>query len=377
MLKKTSKYRLYPTKRQQHLLEQTLEECRWVYNQTLAHRKDAWEQKQQSVSLFDTNHLLTQWKSERQSLYQVYSQVLQNVQVRVDLAFKAFFRRVKAKENPGFPRFKGRGWYDSFTFSQTGFALFDDKLKLSKIGLLKIKLHRPINGKIKTLTIRRTSTGKWFACFSCVDVPNQVLQPSNSVVGIDLGLITFAMLSDGKKIDNPRFFQSEQKLLKRAQQQLSKAKKGSPKHKKHKKVVARVHERISNKRSNFAHQLSHKLINKYGTIVFENLNIKRMLQNGNKGLSKSISDAAWNQLVSYTTYKAESAGRQVILIDPRNTSQMCSRCGQIVKKKLSDRVHKCPSCNLKMDRDLNAAINILRLGLQSPAVKLRSLRIRS
>jgi len=370
MAQKTFKYRIYPTKHQQTLLRQTLEECRWLYNRVLAHRKNVWETEQRSVSLYETISKLSEWKAERETLKSVYAQVLQNVCVRVDLAFKAFFRRVKAGESPGYPRFKGKGRYDSFTYPQSGFKLDGNKLRLSKIGFVKVNLHRPIDGKVKTCTIRRIND-KWFICFSCGYVPTYTLPPSDRTVGIDLGLKSFATLSDGKKIDNPRFLRSEEKELKRVYKKLSKADKGTPERTKRRRVVSRVYERINNKRTNFAHQLSRELVNKYGTIVFENLNIKRMLQNRGSGLNKSISDAAWNQLVQYTMYKAEDAGRRVVLVDPRNTSKMCSRCGQLVEKGLSDRVHKCPSCNLEMDRDLNAAINILRLGLQSHPKSLR------
>jgi putative transposase len=345
-------------------MERTLDLCRWVYNQTLAYRKNAWEQDNKSVSKFDTYNKLPAWKVEKPELAEVHSQVLQNVQERVDLAFKAFFRRVKLGEKPGYPRFKGRGWYDSFTFPQSGFKLVSGKLRLSKIGDIKIKLHRPIEGKIKRLTIRRTSTGKWFACFSVeIDDPPKPPWKDGSMVGIDVGLESFATLSNGEKIDNPRFFRSEEKALAKAQKRLSKCEKGTPERRKALKVVQRIHERIANRRYDFAHQISNQLVSKYGLIAFEDLSITNMLKNHN--LAKSISDAAWRMLVTITSYKAESAGSIVVLVDPRNTSQLCSRCGLKVNKSLSDRVHECPQCGLVMDRDENAAINILRLGLQS------------
>ena len=167
-MRKTFMFRLYPTRQQITLLSDTLELCRWVYNETLATRKNAWEQEHQSLSLYATNKLLTGWKQAKPELARVHSQVLQNVQERVDLAFKAFFRRVKAGgEKPGYPRFKGYGRYDSFTFKQSGFALQGKGVQLSKIGLVKINRHRPIEGTIKTLSIRRDAVGNWYACFSC------------------------------------------------------------------------------------------------------------------------------------------------------------------------------------------------------------------
>ncbi len=363
-MRKSFKYRIYPTKSQRSRMERTLDLCRWVYNQTLAYRKDVWETEGRSISKYETHNLLPGWKTENPELTEVHSQVLQNVQERVELAFKAFFRRVKSGEKPGYPRFKGKGWYDSFTFPQSGFKLVSGKLRLSKIGDVKIKLHRPIEGEIKRLTIRRTPTGKWFACFSVeVDPPPNPPWKDGLMAGIDVGLESFASLSNGEKIDNPRFFRSEEKALAKAQRRLSKCEKGTPERRKARKVVQRIHERIANRRYDFAHQISNQLVAKYGLIAFEDLNIKNMIQNHH--LAKSISDAAWRMLVTTTSYKAESAGSKVVLVDPRNTSQLCSRCGLKVPKSLSDRVHECPQCGLVMDRDENAAINILRLGLQS------------
>jgi len=345
-------------------MERTLDLCRWTYNQTLAYRKEAWEKESRSTSKYETNNLLPGWKTEKPELNDVFSQVLQNAQERVDLALKAFFRRVKAGENPGYPRFRGKGWYDSFTYPQFGFKLESGTLHLSKIGDIKIKLHRLIEGNIKRLTIRRIAAGKWFACFSVKqeDMPKP-LWKDGSMVGVDVGLESFATLSNGEKIANPRFFREEEKELARVQRRLSKAQKGTPARKKALKVVERVHERIANKRYGFAHQVSHDLVKQYGLIAFEDLNIKGMTKNHN--LAKSISDVAWRMLVTMTSYKAESAGSMVVLVDPRNTSKMCSRCGILVEKSLSDRAHKCPQCELEMDRDWNAAINILRLGMQS------------
>ncbi|AET64505.1 RNA-guided endonuclease InsQ/TnpB family protein [Methanothrix harundinacea] len=363
-MRKSFKYPIYPTKSQQSRMERTLDLCRWVYNQTLAYRKDAWEKEGRSTSKYETHNLLPEWKVEKPELIEVHSQVLQNVQERVELAFKAFFRRVKSGEKPGYPRFRGLGWYDSFTYPQSGFKLSFGKLRLSKVGDVKIKLHRPIEGKIKRLTIRRTSTGKWFACFSVeIDDPPKPPWKDGSMVGIDVGLESFATLSNGEKIDNPRFFRSEEKALAKAQRRLSKCEKGTPDRMKALKVVQRIHERIANKRYYFAHQVSHNLVERFGLIAFEDLSITKMLNN--HCLAKSISDAAWRMLVTIISYKAESAGSIVVLVDPRNTSQLCSRCGLKVTKSLSDRVHECPQCGLIMDRDENAAINILRLGLQS------------
>ena len=365
---KAYKFRIYPTKSQTTKMEQTLDLCRWTYNKTLEIRKNAWEKEGKSLSKYETNNMLPEWKEDKPELKVVFSQVLQNVHERVDLALKAFFRRVKTGEKPGYPRFRGKGWYDSFTYPQKGFKIDSGKLYLSKIGSIKIKLHRPIEGKIKRLTVRRTTIGKWFACFS-VELEDNPKPPwkDGSLVGIDVGLESFATLSNGEKIANPRFFREEEKELAKVQRRLSKAPKGTPERKKALKVVQLVHERIANKRYEFAHQISNQLVKKHGLIAFEDLNIKGMTHNHN--LAKSIHDVAWNMLVTLTSYKAASAGSMVVLVDPRNTSKMCSRCGILVEKSLSDRVHKCSQCGLEMDRDWNAAINILRLGLQPVGIQ--------
>jgi len=365
-MRKTFQYRLFPTKSQRSALNKTLEYCRWVYNDTLAIRKDTYEQTGKSVSLYDTNKTLTLWKAEKPVLKSVYSQVLQNVQERVDLAFQAFFRRVRNGETPGFPRFKGYGRYDSFTYKQSGFRVTGNRLFLSKIGDVKIKLHRPIEGQVKTLTIRRDRLGNWYASFSCVVKPKP-LSPVDRVVGIDLGLTTFATFSDEEKIERQRWFKQDEKDLKRVQRKVSRLPKGSAARRKAVLALNHVHQRIAGRRLNFAHQQSRKLVDSYQIIVFEDLNIAQMssAEKGKKAISKGIADVAWGRFVQNTVAKAEEAGRTVVLVNPKNTTQACSGCGSIVPKTLSVRVHDCPHCGLKIDRDLNAAKNILARGLAS------------
>lgn len=361
-MRKTFQHRLFPTAKQKKFLQLSLDACRWVYNKTLETRKQVWEERKESISRYDTSNLLTGWKEENPLLEVAYSQCLQNVTLRVDLAFRAFFRRIKAGETPGYPRFRGFDRYDSFTFPQSGFTLIENRLKLSKVGSIRIKKHREIEGNIKTLTIRRTN-GKWYAFFSC-EVEPKLLPVSDKVVGIDVGLFSFATLSTGERVTNPRFFKTDEKKLVKAQRRLSKADKGTTDRKKQRKKVSRIHEKISNRRNDFAHKLSLDLIKRFQVIAFEKLAIKEMRENGFKGIRKSIGDVAWGQFMQFTAYKAVEAGRTVVYVNPRNTSKRCSRCGQIVEKKLSDRVHSC-SCGLVLDRDHNAAINILALGLQS------------
>jgi len=355
--------------------------CRYVYNRTLAARRDLWEQ-QQSVGYYETIQWLPGWKVEQPALKQVHSQVLQDVHLRIDLAFKAFFRRVKAGEDPGYPRFKIEGRYDSMTYPQyrNGVVLVEGRLRLSKIGDIKIKLHRPIEGKVKTVVITRNRLGKWYACFSC-EVESKPLLKTGKVVGIDLGLTTFATLSNETAIDNPRFFRRDEQTLAKAQRRYNRYKHEAGKERsdeerrlarKYGKVVCHIHQRITNRRTNFAHQRSRELVNAYELIAFEKLQIQDMMQHGKakskaqqRGLNKSMGDAAWRQLLTYTLYKAVEAGKVCVEVDPRGTTQRCSRCGLVVPKDLSVRIHDCPHCGLKIDRDLNAALNILALGMQS------------
>jgi putative transposase len=325
---KTFKYRIFPSKKQISTLESTLEECRWLYNHFLSEKKIAWEKHKKSISLYDQQANLPTLKAQRPSLSSVYSQVLQNVSVRIDLAFKAFFRRCKSGEKPGYPRFKGRGWYDSFTYPQnpklgSPFQFVDDKyLRLAKIGLVKIKLHRKILGNMKTCTVKRSSTGKWYVFFVCEDVPAKKLKPSKKQVGIDVGLSSFAVLSDGERIDNPRFFKQEEKALAKAQRKHSKNKT-----KKTRKVISRVHERIKHRREDFCHKRALELVEKYGLICVEDLSIKNMIIKGKKPkLSKSISDAAWGLFLNLLSFKAENAGRTVVKVNPAYTTQDCSNC---------------------------------------------------
>ena len=361
-MRKTFKYRIYPTKKQDRIMRQWLEECRWLFNHFLAERKNAWEQEQKSLSLYEQQASLPTLKKQRPSLASVHSQVLQNVAVRIDLAFKAFFRRVKAGEKPGYPRFRGKGRYDSFTFPQSGFSLNGNILRLSKIGNVKVVLHRPVEGNIKTCTIKRSSTDKWYVMFSCEWEPTP-LPENNEAVGIDVGLHSFATLSTGEHIENPRFFRQEEKALAKAQRKLSKAEKGTLERKKRRKVVARIHERIVWKRQDFIHQHSRRIINRFGIIAVEDIHVNRMLHN--HCLAKSISDAAWSGFFQLLAQKAAWAARQFVAVNPAYTSQTCSSCGHRQKMPLSERVFKCPCCGLELDRDHNAAVNILGLGLQS------------
>lgn len=366
-MRKSFKYRIYLTNGQRRILEQQLEECRFVYNETLAERKRAYAERGEALRLYDTQAMLPVWKLTRPALKRVHSQVLQNVSVRVDHAFQAFFRRVTAGDpKPGYPRFKGFGRYDSLTYPQygNGVRLDGARLILSKVGAVHVVLHRPVEGQPKTVTLTRTPTGKWYACFAC-ETEATPLPQTGAVVGIDVGLASFATLSTGEVIANPRFYRRDEADLKRVQKLKDAAKHAQRwhEHRRHKQTLAHIHERIANRRSDFAHKRSRELVNTYQVIVFEDLAPLEM--GHSRGMRKSILDVAWTQFVRMTVAKAAEAGRRAILVNPRDTSNMCSSCGALVQKTLSDRTHTCPHCGLVLGRDHNAALNILQRGLQS------------
>jgi len=370
-MRKMFQYRVYPTKKQLHKLNETLEECRWLYNHLLEKRKETYEQTGKGLSLYGQQATFPIVKQERPSLDRVHSQVLQNVAVRVDLAFKAFFRRCKeGASDPGFPRFKGKGRYDSFTFPQSGFSItHDNRVVISKVGAIKMVYHRPLRGKVKTCTIHRSSTGKWYVSFA-VECEPERLPENPEQVGIDVGLKTFATLSDGTEIENPRFFRKEEKALAKVQRKHSKLAKGTPERRKHRKVVARVHERIAFRRENFTHQHSRQIVNVHGVICVEDLHVNRMTHN--HCLAKSIADASWSAFFAQLSSKAEEAGRAFVKVNPAYTSQTCSRCGHRQKMPLDVRIFDCPCCHAHLDRDLNAALNIRALGLQGLGLSLEA-----
>lgn len=349
-------------------MEQTLHECRWLYNYLLEQRKTAWEERKESTGMYDQHNLLPQIKKDRPSLTVVHSLVLQNVSVRLDLAFKSFFRRVKSGDTPGYPRFRGRDRYDSFCYPQygNGVKLDGDKLYLSKVGVVRVVLHRPLEGIAKTCTVRRSSTGKWFITLTC-EVDQETLPESTVQVGIDVGLHAFATLSTGDVIDNPRFFRKEERALARARRRMEKEAKGTPERVKRRKVVSRTHERIANRRNDFSHQSSRRIVNRFGFIAVEDIHVNRMVHN--HCLAKSISDAAWSGFLRNMTYKAEWAGRRIVAVNPAYTSQNCSGCGHRQPMPLGEHVYRCPCCGLEIGRDLNASLNILALGLQSIGIQ--------
>jgi len=351
-MRKSFQFRIYPNKKQEVALERTLTICRHLYNDSLADRKRQAElnRLKQSFNVFpwgypewinyyDQANQLPLSKTAFQK--EVHSQVLQNTLKRVERSFQNFFN------GAGYPRFQGRNRYNSFTYPGSGLKLEDGKLNLSKIGAIKIILHRAIEGKIKTCTIKR-DVDQWYVTFSCeIDIliiPIEI----KTITGIDVGLTSLITFSNGEQIEPPKYLRASEKRLAREQIHLSKKKKGSENRNKQRIIVAKVHQRIRFQRKDFNHKLSTNLVNNYDHVVFEKLQIQNMVQNHN--LAKSISDAGWSQLINLTKYKAEYAGKIVELVNPRGTSQVCI-CGHPVPKKLSMRIHRCPNCGLVADRD--------------------------
>lgn len=354
----TYKFKLYPTKQQVALFEQTLGLCCELYNAALQERRDAWRINRESINFAGQCAQLPDIKEAREELNGLYSQVLQDTLRRVDKTFKSFFGRVKRKAKAGFPRFRSYSRYDSFTYPQLGFSVQGSHLCLSKIGKVKIKLHRGIEGKIKTLTIKREA-GRWYACFS-VEVESKPLLVCTESVGIDVGLLSFATLSDGTEIENPRYYREAQKHLRIAQRKVARRKKGSHRRRKAVQLLQRTHAHIRNQRADFHHKISRWLVNNYGTIAVEDLNIKGLASGI---LAKSVSDAGWGQFLNMIAYKAADAGRTFVQVNPNGTSQTCT-CGASTPKTLSQRWHKCSMCGLSQSRDHVSAQIILARGLR-------------
>ena len=360
------KYRIYPSKKQTEKLLNQLNLCRNIYNSLLQKCKESYKKDKKVLNNRpELNKLIKEIKQDNPNIFKsVYSQVIQNTGDRLIKAYSNFFRRLKEKKEgrkikAGFPRFKK--FYKSITYPQNnGSFKFKNKRRLyvSKIGSIPIVKHREMQGNIKTLTIKRNPANQWFVTFSCED-DNQKQEHKypNKKVGIDVGLESFATLSDGTKIENPKFLIESENKLKKEQRKLSRKKKAGKNREKERLKVARVHNHIFNQRKDFLHKQSRWIIDNYEFIAFEKLQIKNMVKN--HYLAKSINDASWNNFIQMLCYKADSAGIEHIGVNPGETSQICSRCGEKVKKSLAVRIHKCPYCKLEIDRDLNSAINIL------------------
>ena len=356
-VRKAYKYKLRPTPDQERQLEQTLWRCRTLYNIALEQRITAYRRCGVTLTCYQQQAELPDLKATFPEYGDIHSQVLQDVLTRLDKTYQAFFRRVKAGQTPGFPRFQGRNRYHSFTYKQygNGARLDNSFLVLSKIGRVAVRWSRPLEGTPKTVTISQEADG-WYAVISCADVPAQPLPPTGRETGIDVGLKVFLITADGDVVENPRLHRRGEKQLKKAQRRVSRRKKGSKRRGKAVGLLGKQHQTVKRQRADFHHKTALALLRDYDTIYLEDLQVANMVRN--RHLAKSISDAGWAQFRSILEAKAVYAGRRVVAVPPAYTSQDCSGCGARIPKSLSVRTHVCTTCGLVLDRDENAARNI-------------------
>lgn len=370
-MKLTYKYRLYPRNAQERALDFLLWQGRTVYNAALEQRITVYQETGKGVSYFQQwEHFRDLRHENPDTLGQLNATCMQQMLRRLDKAFAAFFRRLKAGETPGFPRFKGRHQFKSLEFKPgDGCKLrFDDRsralLYVQNAGEIKVKFHRPLpdEATIKHIVVKR-SVGKWYVTLM-LDLPDQApIEHPGPAVGIDMGLHSLLALSDGHLTDNPRWLRQSLAKLRVVQRRKERRKKGSARRRKAAFQEAKLHEHIRNQRRDFWHKVTRALVDAYGLIALEDLTLAFMTANHH--LALSAHDASLGLFQQLLAYKAENAGTQVVTVNPAYTSQMCSGCGVMVKKDLSVRTHQCPHCGLVLDRDLNAARNVLTLALDS------------
>jgi putative transposase len=361
--RKTFKYTLQPTPAQERELERVVMRCRQLYNTALDQRLTAWQRCRVSLSRYQQEAELKDIRAELPEYAAIHSHVLQDVLARLDTTYQAFFRRVQRGEKAGFPRFKGRARFHSFTYKEfgNGARLDNGFLVLSKIGRIAVRWSRPVAGTPKTGTVCREAAG-WDVTLSCAEVPLKPLLLTGQETGIDLGLESFATLASGEPIANPRILRVAERHLRRAQRRVSRRKQGRHRRRKAVHLLARAHQQVRRARADFHHKTARGLVRQDDTIYHEDLQTAHLLRNHH--LAKSISAAGWSAFLSVLSCKAAAAGKIVVAVPPAFTSQACSGCGVLVHKGLSVRWHSCPDCGTSLHRDQNAALNILRLGRQ-------------
>ena len=360
---KAYKYKLEPTTEQKILLEKHIGSCRYIYNWALSLKVKSYEETGKSISQFDINNRITSLKVENKWLSEVNSQSLQGMTRNLESAFTKFFR-----EKKGFPKFKSKkNPVQAFPVPQHYFVNFETcTVKLPKIGEIKAKLHRNFTGELKTATVSKTCTGKYFISIlveNNEELPVKQAFSETTTVGIDVGIKDFAILSTGDKIENPKYLKNSLKRLKVLQRRVSRKQKGSKTRAKAKQRLAVLHEKITNQRTDFQNKLSFKLVSENQAIALETLNVKGMVKNHH--LAQAISDSAWSSFVTKLEYKAEWYGKTVLRIGQfEPSSKLCSVCGYHNSElTLKDREWTCPDCKTVLDRDVNAAINIKKFAL--------------
>ncbi|KLL04996.1 MAG: transposase IS605 [Mycoplasmataceae bacterium RV_VA103A] len=378
MLKKCFQYRLNLKARTEQELVQIIAECCWLYNHLLQIRRERDQNKQKQPTKSEQEKLLIELKERRPQLRLIFSQVLQNVANRVNETWKNYRQHKRINLKAGYPRFKPLSKYNSFTYKQFGFKLKRDKIILScgrqkEELILNVRLHRELEGKTKTLSIVHKN-GKYYACFAN-EVEPKLLPKTNKKVGVDLGLIDFCALDNGKKYPNPRIYKKETKKLIEAQQRVDRKEKGSNNQKKARLLLAKKWERLVNQAKHYSYQIANELVKKYDYLGMEDLKAKKMIEdrkNIRKDIRKSIQQVRWNTTQNIVARKVEEnsqefvvdqTGGQLVKINPAYTSQTCSFCDESAREKieLSQRVYECWNCGKKLDRDVNSARNILKL----------------
>ena len=362
---KAYKYRIYPNVSQEVLLNKHFGSTRFIYNWALDKKIKIYETDKKSISRFELQKEIVTLKSTKETewLKEINSQSLQESLIHLDKAFTRFFR-----EKKGFPKFKSKHNKQSFSCPQNIKVNFEtNKVTLPKIGEIKTVFSREFKGKIKTCTISKTTTNKFFISIlvdNSEELPNKVKIKEETTIGIDLGIKDFAVLSNGEKIENPKFLRREEKRLKFLQKRASKKQKGSKNRKKANLKVAKLHEKIKNRREDFLHKITTKLIRENQTICLEDLNVKGMMQNHT--LAKSIAEVSWNKFNTYLNYKAKWYGKNIVYIGRFDaSSKICNNCGNVNRElTLNNRHWKCKQCSVEHDRDINASINIKKFGLQ-------------
>ena len=360
------KYRAYPDATREARLHEALDTCRWLYNKLLEECTTARENGA-ALTMQETQARIVTLKEENPFLKDVYSKVLQMVNYTLWSNLRALSESKRRGQKIGKLRFKSATRYRTLNYNQSGFKIDREHstITFSKIGSIPFTLHRPYTGEVKGVLITR-SGDNWYVI---IQAEQEVSEPKREgrSVGIDVGLDSFAVDSNGVVIENPRFYEHSRDRIKKLQQSVARKQRFSQNWKKAKGKLEKAYDHITNQKNDFLHKLSRRYVDTYATICVEDLNIKYLKENGkSRGLRRSIHSASWGRFFSYLSYKAASAGTRFIQVDPRNTTQMCSNCGSLVKKDLSVRVHECPYCGFVADRDYNAAVNIHRVGMEQP-----------
>jgi putative transposase len=357
-VKRSYKYRIYPSKKQARLLDKMLWVHRGIYNDALKHRITCWKQHGKSIGLYDQTYDLKLIRQDEPDVAWCNFHALNRTLRRLDKAYQAFFRRIKSGESPGFPKFKGRRFFNSIEYTYgNGIRVKDGRLYIQNVGFIRMFFHRPISNdaKIKAAVVKRESS-RWFVVLQTESPDQQLAVNLYPSVGIDMGLEVFCALSNGELVENPRWFRQSEKTLAVLQKRRARCKRGSKRYRELSRKIINLHRGIRNRRHDFHNQLSTRIIREFGLIAVEDLNIKGLAKSH---VSKSIGDAGWRQFLQMLSYKAQEHGSRLVKVNARNTSQLCSACGCMVKKDLSVRVHDCSECGYTANRDVNAARVIL------------------